>query len=172
MNKIFDIEFKSAQKCSEHFDEILVDDDYGYWESKKTFHHEEEDLTFNFKYVIEYGVAWDKKPTGIYQLVLIPTKEFWHESVLQDVLACSGIEYGDVNLMDACSHGGPVVNLGLIHTCEVGEDNYEPSEEVLEAQEWFRFSELSRRDRLNVVRLFEKMTALSGFKQRTPVLAL
>jgi hypothetical protein len=41
-----------------------------------------------------------------------------------------------------------------------------------DGQEWFSFSELSRRDRLNVARLFEEMTARSGFTQRTPVLAL
>lgn len=41
-----------------------------------------------------------------------------------------------------------------------------------DCQEWFTFDELSRRDRLNIVRLFEEMTARSGFKQNSPVLAL
>lgn len=39
-------------------------------------------------------------------------------------------------------------------------------------QEWFELSELSRRDRLNVIRLFEQMMALDGFKQRAPVILL
>lgn len=41
-----------------------------------------------------------------------------------------------------------------------------------DCQEWFTFSELSRRDRRNVARLFDEMTARHGFKQRTPVLAV
>lgn len=41
-----------------------------------------------------------------------------------------------------------------------------------DGQDWFTFSELSRRDRLNVVRLFEEMTARSGFTQRMPAIAL
>ena len=133
MNEIFNIKFSAPQKLSDHFNEVLVDDDYGYWVSKKTFHHEEEDLTFDFKYVIEYSVAWDKKPLGFYQLVIIPNKECWHKSILDDVLACSGIEYGDVNVMDACMHGGPVAPLGCVFSKEVSDDAYEPDEEVLDA---------------------------------------
>ncbi len=41
-----------------------------------------------------------------------------------------------------------------------------------DCQDWFTFSDLSRRDRQNIVRLFDEMTARSGFTQRTPVLAL
>lgn len=41
-----------------------------------------------------------------------------------------------------------------------------------DGQEWFSFSELSRRDRLNVARLFEEMTSRSGFEQRMPAIAL
>ena len=41
-----------------------------------------------------------------------------------------------------------------------------------DGQEWFKFSELSHRDQLNVVRLFEQMAVLDGFKQRAPVILL
>lgn len=41
-----------------------------------------------------------------------------------------------------------------------------------DGQEWFTFSDLSRRDRLNIVRLFEEMIAHSVFEQRTPAIAL
>lgn len=41
-----------------------------------------------------------------------------------------------------------------------------------DGQAWFTFSEISRRDRINVVRLFDKMITRSGFVQRTPVLAV
>lgn len=41
-----------------------------------------------------------------------------------------------------------------------------------DVQEWFTFSELSRRDRLNVAHLFEEMTSKGGFKQRTTAIAL
>ena len=41
-----------------------------------------------------------------------------------------------------------------------------------DGQEWFSFRELSRRDRLNVVRLFEEMIAKGGFALKSPVLAL
>lgn len=41
-----------------------------------------------------------------------------------------------------------------------------------DCQEWFTFSELSRRDRRNVARLFDEMTARSGFTQRTPAIAM
>lgn len=41
-----------------------------------------------------------------------------------------------------------------------------------DGQDWFTFSDLSRRDRLNIVRLFEEMIAHSVFEQRTPAIAL
>lgn len=41
-----------------------------------------------------------------------------------------------------------------------------------DCQAWFSFSELSRRDRLNVARLFEEMTSKGGFEQRTPAIAM
>ena len=41
-----------------------------------------------------------------------------------------------------------------------------------ECQEWFSLSELSRRDRLNVVRLFDEMVAKGGFRAKTPVIAI
>ena len=41
-----------------------------------------------------------------------------------------------------------------------------------DCQEWFTFSDLSQRDRDNVVRLFDEMTARCGFKQRMPVPAV
>lgn len=41
-----------------------------------------------------------------------------------------------------------------------------------DGQEWFTFRELSRRDRINIVRLFEEMVAGEGFIVRTPTIAL
>lgn len=41
-----------------------------------------------------------------------------------------------------------------------------------DGQDWFSFRDLSRRDRLNIVRLFDKMMDASGFELRAPVLAL
>ena len=132
MNKIFDIEFTAPQKLSGHFDEVLVDDDYGYWESKETFHHEEENLNFDFKYVIEYGVSYGKQPQGCYQLVIIPTKEFWHKSIMDAVCACSGIEPDDANIMDACAYGS-IIPLGCNHVEPMSDDEREPNQEVLDA---------------------------------------
>ena len=41
-----------------------------------------------------------------------------------------------------------------------------------EGQTWFTFRELSRRDRINIARLFEEMVAGEGFVVKTPAIAL
>jgi len=108
-------------------------------------------------------------------------KDHWDEK--ED---CFGIEfyrvYTDSNLFDGavrdCTFGDchptDVLNLEYVKNNETGREYVQlfVSTPEDDGQEWFTFSELSRRDRLNVARLFEEMTALSGFTERTPVLAI
>ena len=132
MNEIFDIEFKCMEKFSEHFDAVLVDDDYGYWESKETFHHEEEGLTFDYKYVVDFGCAYERDGAhGFYSLYIMPTKEFWNKKMLEDVMTTSDIDYDQVNAYDACMHGGPIVPLRCTEEQDFGENTPEPNEEIL-----------------------------------------
>ena len=79
----------------------------------------------------------------------------------------SDCKFNDCNPTD-------VINMEYVKNNETGREYVQlfVSTTDDDCQEWFTFDELSRRDRLNIVRLFEQMTTRSGFKQRTPAIAL
>lgn len=99
---------------------------------------------------------------------------------------CLGIEcyrvYADSNLFDGavrdCKFNDcnptDVLNLEYVKNNETGREYVQlfVSTPEDDCQDWFSFSELSRRDRLNVARLFEEMTSKGGFEQRTPAIAM
>lgn len=67
-----------------------------------------------------------------------------------------------------------VLNLEYVKNNETGREYVQlfVSTPEDDCQEWFTFSELSRRDRRNVARLFDEMTSKRGFEQRTPAIAM
>ena len=69
MKKVFGIEFNSVVNVENKFDEVFNDDEMVFYESKKTFHHVEDGLTFDYKYVI-VGEYCDGKL--YYSLDLVP----------------------------------------------------------------------------------------------------
>ena len=134
MEEIFGIKWGKAEKFSDHFKAVYVDTDMGYWESKETFHHEEEGLTFDYKYVVDFGVLENHgETTCYYALYLMPLKEFWDKKVLAGVMESFCVDCESVNAMDAVMEGGIAAHLGCTYEDEMEAGACGPNEEVLDA---------------------------------------
>lgn len=102
MKKIFGIEFNSVVNVETKFDEIFNDTDMVFYESKEIFHHEEEGLTFDYKYAIagEYceGELY-------YSLYLVPCVDSLSEEKRASVASCCGIDEEEITIYDIWSYG-------------------------------------------------------------------
>lgn len=100
--EIFGIQFNEInKKSSEVFEELELGDEL-YYITKETYHHEEEGLTFDYKYVLvcmPTDIFTDKYPLGSYeyQLVLVPTANSLHKEKLERVLDMIGCDLEDFN---------------------------------------------------------------------------
>lgn len=104
MNKIFGFELKSdVINVNDKFDVMWGDnDDFIFYESKETFHHKEEGLTFDYKYVIVGEYCEGKMH---YTLYLVPCANSLGEEKRKSVAACSGIGVEDIETYDIWSYG-------------------------------------------------------------------
>lgn len=107
MNKeIFGVKLLNDVKpMLDAFDEEYRDDKYdigALYVSKRTFLHEEEGMTFEYKYLIEV-VAFDGKT--YYSLCLCPTQAYLHHNIIEGIFGMCGfddsmclndIDYGDI----------------------------------------------------------------------------
>lgn len=117
MNKIFGFELKSdIINVNDKFDVIWGDnDEFIFYESKETFHHEEEGLTFDYKYVIVGEYCEGKMH---YTLYLVPCPNSLGEEKRKSVAACGGIDVEDIEAYDIWSYG---CNILIGSECEEGE---------------------------------------------------
>lgn len=101
--EIFGIQFNEInKKSSEVFEELELGDEL-YYITKETYHHEEEGLTFDYKYVlvcVPCDVYTDEFPEGSYeyQLVLVPMANSLHKEKLESVLDMIGCDLEDIDL--------------------------------------------------------------------------
>ena len=103
-------------KFSDKFDVEYDDDGHFTAVSKKTFRHEDDELTFDYKYVIEIV---DMKAYGdgndIYaELYLMPTPEALHPHAQEQIMSFCGVdEIGDISYMDMIAYGGSGVSMAI-----------------------------------------------------------
>ena len=92
-HSIFGISFDNAININDKFDCIMDDGDEVVYESKDTFLHEEEDLTFEYKYLIRTCILDDERVA--YSLILVPNFYSLAKKWQEDVLDMTGLEDGD-----------------------------------------------------------------------------
>lgn len=116
-NKIFGIELLSSViNVNDKFVCVFDDDDMVFYESKETFHHEEEGLTFDYKYAI-VGEYCEGKT--YYSLDLVPCANSLNEKKRADVASCSCMDEEDIETYDIWSYG---CNVHLGCESEEGEE--------------------------------------------------
>lgn len=102
-NKIFGIEFNNTPiKVSEKFDEVYFDEDNVFFVSKETFKHEEEGLTFNYKYAIQAAYCEGRI---YYSLELVPCADSLCEKKRNDIISSCGCEDEEISIYDIVSYG-------------------------------------------------------------------
>lgn len=102
MKKIFDIEFNSVVNVETKFEEVFNECDMVFYESKETFHHDEEGLSFDYKYVI---VGECCEGTLYYSLALVPCANSLGEKKRSEVALCCGLDEEDLTIYDIWSYG-------------------------------------------------------------------
>ena len=139
-----------AKSFSRNFDTIIEDDDSLYV-SKKTYRHEEDDFTFDYNLLVRvedlYSMSGEDehKDKFYVELLMLPTKEYFNKSKLEDVAHCSGIDTSEVNYYDIVSYGFGV----------------QLSDEVVYAKSW---NSKNLKDRLNAVATtYDTINNLRGF---------
>lgn len=102
MKKIFGIEFNSVVNVETKFDEVFNDCDMVFYESKETFHHDEEGLSFDYKYAI---VGECCEGMLYYSLYLVPCANSLGEKNRSVVASCCGLDEEDLTIYDIWSYG-------------------------------------------------------------------
>lgn len=85
-----------------NFIERYFESDNAFFETKETFHHEEDGLVFDYKYIIE--AVWCDGSI-FYGLYLVPDAKSLAPEKLTSVAKCSGIEEDEVDYYDIFSYG-------------------------------------------------------------------
>ena len=102
-NSIFGIAFNGLPtKIDTKFNEIYFEDDNAFFESKETFTHEEENLTFNYKYAIEAVQCEGKIYYGLY---LVPCADSLNKDKRSSVADCCGVDEDEITIYDISSYG-------------------------------------------------------------------
>lgn len=102
-NSIFGITFNGVPtKVNTKFNEVYFEDDNAFFESKDTFTHEDDGLTFNYKYVIE--AVWCEGKI-YYSLFLVPCADSLNKGKRLSVADCCGVEEDEISIYDICSYG-------------------------------------------------------------------
>lgn len=102
-NSIFGITFNGVPtKIDTKFNEIYFEDDNAFFESKETFTHEEDGLTFNYKYAIEAVWCEGKIYYGLY---LVPCADSLNKDKRSSVADCCGVNEDEITINDISSYG-------------------------------------------------------------------
>lgn len=102
---------EKAKSFSRLFDTICDFDDASYYESKKTYRHEEYGFTFDYKMVVRveyfYEMSGEEefKDKMFFELLMVPTKECFNKDKLESIAHSSCVEVEDVNNYDIVSYG-------------------------------------------------------------------
>ena len=116
MNKVFGIEFNSVVNVENKFDEVFNDGDMVFYESKETFHHDENGLTFDYKFAI---VGEYCEGTLYYSLGLVPCANSLGASKRLEVASCCCLDEDELTIYDIWSYG---CNIYLGCESEEGEE--------------------------------------------------
>lgn len=101
-NSIFGITFNDVTKVDNIFNEEFFESDNVFFESKETFTHEEEGLTFNYKYAIEAVECEGKIYYGLY---LVPCADSLDRSKRGVIADFCGVDESDITIYDIQSYG-------------------------------------------------------------------
>lgn len=102
-NSIFGISFDGTlTNVYDKFDKVFFESDNAFFESKQTFTHEEDGLTFNYKYIIEGAWCDDKI---LYTLALVPCANSLDNGMRANVAASCGIEEDEITTFDIFDYG-------------------------------------------------------------------
>lgn len=100
-----------AKSFNRKFDTICEYDSESYYESKKTYKHEEDGFTFDYKYVVRvedfYELSGDEefKDKLNFELFMVPTKDSFCDCKLEQIAKSSCVELDEVNNYDIVSYG-------------------------------------------------------------------
>lgn len=143
----------------EHFEEYYDSDDRAVYFSKKTFKHEEEDLTFNYKYAIvvtDVGVYTGDDAPIVVELLLVPSFNDLTEDNKNNIRYCYG--YGDDEISEKWLW---VDVLDYSFAVKIGEESIDnPSKDVRD--EWIE-SEPIKDILESVVAVYEAVDSQRGF---------
>lgn len=110
---------KSFDSYEDYFeDSNWSGDNEMYYISKETFHHDEDELSFDYKYIIEFAERyWENKEDYAVTLHMVILPQSCCKKHLEKVAQFSGIEVDEVTWYDLLMHGGFDVVFGRT-TCE------------------------------------------------------
>lgn len=100
-----------AKSFNRMFDTICEYDYESYYETKKTYKHEENGFTFDYKYVVRvedfYELSGDEEFKGKFnfELFMVPTKDSFCDCKLEQIARSSCVELNEVNNFDIVSYG-------------------------------------------------------------------
>lgn len=102
MYSIFGISFQTLSNVNDLFDAISVDEDGALYESKETYTHKEDGLTFDYKYLIQ-GI-WCEGSI-YYGLYLVPLANSLHKDKRASVARFCGLDESEITPFDVLSYG-------------------------------------------------------------------
>lgn len=149
-HEIFGISTDMDIKFDEKFEVIYDDSERMVAQSKETFTHEEDGLTFNYKYVIEVINGNEYCGTDKYyiDLSVVPEYDSLGKQHKDSVLSLAGVDDCDVNIFDVLSEG-----LSLSIGCKELPTNNTPMDEHEKV--------MSALD--SIASVFETINAMRGF---------
>ena len=159
-HNIFGIQTNSDNNKFEDKFECLYEDEGAFYESKETFHHEEEGLVFDYKFCVEIidleystGEDEDKNKFGI-ELAIVPMFNSLCEKQKKSVLDCMCVSEDEVSTYDIYYEGCSVM-MGYEEVV-VGDDAFESGEGFEGCKEI--------KERLDAIaNVFESINGLRGF---------
>ena len=106
-HEIFGISTDMDIKFDEKFEVIYNDSERMVAQSKETFTHDEDGLTFNYKYVIEVinGGACGVEDKYYVELSIVPTYDSLGKQHKKSVLSYACVDECDVNIYDVFDYG-------------------------------------------------------------------
>lgn len=102
---------KKAKSFSRAFETLVDYDSESYYKSKKTYHHDEDEFSFDYNYFVKvedlYDLSGDDEHKGKFfvELTMIPTKEYCNEKILSNVAQFNGCEIDEIRLHDIVDSG-------------------------------------------------------------------
>lgn len=106
---IFGITPSEVNKKFDNLFEVVYDDANFVAQSRQTFHHDDDDLHFDYKYMVtindtrEYDADHDGR--FVLTLSLFPAKTSLSEKNLKAMCDCCGVDEADVNAMEYNNYG-------------------------------------------------------------------